>query len=102
MTISPFGKRLPVRDDSKLIIPKNAHHSCRMCASGCRNYDIMLTEQESRRLSLNMWRPLLNSVSDDMPLVVLDSTTGQYMLNKVDGRCVFLDTDNLCIIHKSA
>ena len=80
-----------------------AHHTCRMCAHSCANYDVMLTEQEAHRLSLGVWRPLLQDVPDDMPLVMLDGATGQYMLNKrADGRCVFLDVDNLCIIHKEA
>ena len=69
-----------------------ARHTCRMCAHGCSNYDVMLTEQEALRLSLGVWRPLLPDVHDDMPLVVLDSATGQYMLNKqADGRCVRLE-----------
>src|SRR5258708_7000634 len=63
----------------------------------------MLTEQEARRLSLGVWRPLLPDVHDDMQLVVLDSATGQYRLNKqADGRCVFRGRDNRCIIHKEA
>lgn len=74
-----------------------------MCAHGCYNYDVMLTEPEARRLSLGVWRPLLTDIPDDIPLVVLDSATGQYMLNKrADGRCVFLGDDNLCIVHKEA
>ncbi len=61
----------------------------------------MLTETEAQRLSLEVWRPLLDNVPDNMPLVVLDN--GQYLLSKkADGRCVFLDADNLCIIHREA
>src|SRR5579859_5746710 len=80
-----------------------ARHTCRMCAHGCSNYDVMLTEQEARRLSLNVWRPLLQDIPYDMPLVILDSATGQYMLNKQpDGGCVLRGRDELCIIHKGA
>jgi len=48
------------------------------------------------------WRPLLKEIPVEEPLVRLDSATGQYMLNRVDERCVFLDSDNLCIVHKAA
>jgi hypothetical protein len=71
-----------------------------MCASGCRNYDIFLTEEEARRLSFGFWRSLLHEVPDDLLLVKLEA--GQYTLNKVDGRCVFLDRDNLCVVHKAS
>lgn len=63
---------------------------------------MLLTEREARRLGLDYWRPLLNGVPDELPLVLLDSASGQYTLNKVEGRCVFLDTDQLCIVHKSS
>ena len=79
-----------------------AHHSCRMCAGGCRSYDVLLTEREARRLESPWWRSLLNGVPDELPLVVLDPATDQYTLSRVDDRCVFLDTDNLCVVHKSA
>ena len=83
------------------VVP-HANHTCRMCAGGCRSYDVLLTEQEARRLDSPWWRPLLNKVPVDTPLVILDSTTNQYALNRVEDRCVFLDTDNLCVVHKSA
>jgi len=73
-----------------------------MCGGGCRSYDVLLTEPEANRLSYSWWRSLLNGVPDDLPLVVLDSASDQYTLNRVDDRCVFLDTDNLCIVHKTA
>jgi Fe-S-cluster containining protein len=83
-------------------VAPHAHHTCRMCAGGCRSYDVLLTEQEARRMDSSWWRPLLNNVPDDAPLVILDSATNQYTLNRVEDRCVFLDTDNLCVVHKSA
>lgn len=101
------GQRQRVDPKLPLKISSSAHHTCRMCANSCRNYDIMLTEQEARRLSMNAWRSLLHNVPDDAPLVILDEATGQYTLNKVqdekgDFRCVFLDSDNLCAVHKSS
>src|ERR1700690_10597 len=97
-----FGKREHVDLSAHLIVSESARHTFRLCASGCHNYDIMLTEIEARRLSLDMWRSLLHDVPDDVPLVTVDPVTRQYTLNKVEGRCVFLDEDNLCIVHKSS
>ncbi len=100
--MTPFSTRQAVDPDLQLHTASHSHHRCKLCGGGCRSYDIMLTEREARRLDLDMWRPLLNDVPDDVPLVILDEATHQYTLNKVDDRCVFLDTDNLCIVHKSA
>ncbi|MHB8625305.1 MAG: YkgJ family cysteine cluster protein [Aggregatilineales bacterium] len=83
-------------------IATHTGHTCRMCGGGCRSYDVILTEREARRLDSAWWRPLLNNVPDDAPLVRLDSASSQYTLNRVDDRCVFLDADNLCIVHKAA
>src|SRR5258708_38059257 len=63
----------------------------------------MVTEQEDQRLSHSVWRQLLEDIPNDMPLVLFDTGTQQFKLNKrPDGRCVFLGSDNLCIIHKEA
>jgi Fe-S-cluster containining protein len=94
--------RKPIDPTLPLNTVPDSHHNCRLCAHGCRRYDVLLTEQEARRLSLDWWRDLLEDVPADTPLVVLDAATGQYLLNKVDGRCVFLGSDNLCIIHKES
>lgn len=100
--MSGFSKQQPVDPTLELRLASRSHHNCKMCGGGCRSYDVMLTEREARRLDLAMWRPLLNDVPDDTPLVLLDEVAHQYTLNKVDDRCVFLDADNLCIVHKSA
>src|SRR5258708_4535590 len=103
MTESRVGQRHPLERDATFHISPSAQHTCRMCAHSCRNYDVMLTEQEARRLSLPLWRELIEPLPAEMPLVVLDTTTNQYTLNKrADGRCVFLGDDNLCVIHKEA
>src|SRR5258708_20640922 len=95
------ARRLPLAPESDYHISQAARHTCRRCAHSCTNYNVMLTETEAQRLSLEVWRPLLDNVPDNMPLVVLDN--GQYLLSKkADGRCVFLDADNLCIIHREA
>lgn len=95
-TRKPFDPTLPVQ------IATHTHHTCRMCGGSCRNYDVILTEREARRLDSAWWRPLLNDVPDDAPLVRLDPISNQFVLNRVDDRCVFLDTDTLCIVHKAA
>ena len=100
--MSTFSSRRAVDPTLELHVTTYSHHTCRLCGGGCRSYDVMLTEREARRLDLEMWRPLLNDIPEDAPLVLLDEATHQYTLNKVADRCVFLDTDNLCIIHKSA
>jgi Fe-S-cluster containining protein len=106
MNEAPIGERKPVQTSSKYKINQTAHHGCRMCGKSCRNYDVMLTPQEAHRLSLGLWLDLINEVEpipDDLPLTRLDPTTGQYILSKrSDGRCVFLDHDNLCLVHKEA
>lgn len=94
--------RKPIDLSLPMLPVPGSHHTCRLCGGGCRSYDVMLTEQEARRLSLDWWRPSLQGVPDDAPLVLLDPVTRQYALNKVEGRCVFLDSDNLCIVHKES
>lgn len=100
--MTTFTTRKPIDPSLPLQAVPDSHHSCRLCANGCRSYDVMLTQQEAQRLSLDWWRDLLWDVPEDVPLVIRDSATRQYMLNKVDGRCVFLGSDNLCIIHKES
>lgn len=100
--MTTFTTRKPVDANLPIQTVPDSHHSCRLCANGCRSYDVMLTEQEARRLSLDWWRDLLEDVPDDVPLVLVDPATGHYMLNKVNNRCVFLGSDNLCIIHKES
>ncbi len=100
--MTPFSTRTAVDPALELRVASHSRHTCKLCGGGCRSYDVMLTEREARRLDLAMWRPLLHDVPDDAPLVVLDEATHQYTLNKVNDRCVFLDTDELCIVHKSA
>lgn len=91
-----FDPAQPIR------VAPGGHHACRLCAGGCRSYDVLLTEREARRLDSAWWRPLLHNVPEDAPLVTTDPATQQYTLNRVEDRCVFLDADNLCIIHKAA
>ena len=98
-----FAQRRPVESGAQYHVSPSARHVCRLCSHSCRNYDVMVTEQEAQRLSHSVWRQLLEDIPNDMPLVLFDTGTQQFKLNKrPDGRCVFLGSDNLCIIHKEA
>lgn len=81
-----------------LHIAPGAAQTCRQCAESCRRYLIVLSEAEARRLDHSIWRAYLHEVPDDLPLVIRHGAS--WVLNKHEGRCVFLGPDNLCEVHR--
>lgn len=99
--MSKSAVRRPLDTRRSIRIAPGAHHTCRLCAHSCHNYTVVLSELEARRLALDDWRPLLHQVPNDLPLVGRQGN--HYILNKrSDGGCVFLGTDDLCVIHKQS
>jgi Fe-S-cluster containining protein len=92
------AKRLPV-SAAAYHVAAGARHACKCCGHSCRNYAITLSQTEAARFSFEFWRALVPNLPADVPIVVQES--GQFLLGKkADGACVFLDDDNLCLIHK--
>jgi len=75
-------------------------YSCSCCGQGCRSFLVPVNVQERRGIeALQDWREKLGVTR----LFVKHRAAGaaEYGLAKrADGSCVFLDGDNLCIIHK--
>ncbi|MCP4710699.1 MAG: YkgJ family cysteine cluster protein [Planctomycetes bacterium] len=75
-------------------------YSCNCCGQGCRSFLVPVTPAEREKIEKQEnWR-------DDLgvkELFVKHRATGNWgwgLAKRPDGRCVFLDKDNLCIIHK--
>jgi len=75
-------------------------YSCNCCGRGCRSFLVPVTQKEREAIeALAPWRKRLG-VPD---LFVKDRAAGpdRYgLVKRPDGACVFLDGDNLCLIHK--
>ncbi|MBN2210566.1 MAG: YkgJ family cysteine cluster protein [Sedimentisphaerales bacterium] len=79
---------------------RRQRYTCQCCGRGCRTFLVPVRPEERRAIeALTDWRKRLG-VGE---LFVKHRSAGPagYGLAKwTDGRCVFLDDDNLCIIHK--
>jgi hypothetical protein len=85
-------------------IPDDARFSCVQCSESCRRWHVFLTPEEQTRLMAHDWaadNPRLAGVKlfDEVP-----SSAGRgrkaIRLAKLGDACVFLEPDNLCLIHK--
>ncbi len=85
-------------------IPDDARFSCVLCSESCRRWHVFLTPDEQQRLMSHDWAadsPRLAGVRlfDEVPS---PAGRGQraVRLAKLGDACVFLEPDNLCLIHK--
>jgi hypothetical protein len=85
-------------------IPDDARFSCVQCSESCRRWHVFLTPDEQQRIMGHDWAaesPRLAGVKlyDEVP-----SAAGRgrpaIRLAKIGDACVFLEPDNLCLIHK--
>lgn len=89
-------------NEKELDIAHDIHFSCRRCGECCRCLDVPITASEKERLGSIEWgsvapelvgRTLFKQVPEKAP-----SSTRRFMLAREDGRCVFLERDNSCLI----
>ncbi len=100
-----LGIRRYYRDMKLQIHPAVLDHqryTCNCCGAGCRSFLVGVRPEEREAiLKLENWSESLQLAKEK--LFVLHPAAGRlgYGLAKhSDGRCVFLDGENLCIIHK--
>jgi len=74
--------------------------ACNCCGQGCRTFLVSVSQREQQAIEqLQPWR-------EKLPVTRLFVRTRQAkpfafgLAKHADGRCVFLDDDNLCLIHK--
>ena len=76
------------------------HYTCNRCGAGCRSFLIPVRQGEQDAVEeLADWRTLLG-VKDLFVRTPAAGPSGVGLAKHPDGRCVFLDADNLCAIHK--
>lgn len=87
----------------QLAVPEGQMYSCRRCGWCCRGWRILVEPDDRDRLLARDWAqdsPRLRGV----PLFEEQRLPGQLQpsiqIAKLKGRCVFLEEDNLCLIHK--
>lgn len=86
--------------------PQAARYQCSSCGDCCRNWLVPLTEADKQRIEALDWpEALATDVRPQFPEFYarssLSSTpTGMVLQQKSDQSCLFLDSDNLCAIHK--
>ena len=75
-------------------------YSCVRCGRGCRSFLVPVRAEERKAIEgLRDWRSELG----EQVLFVRSRAAGKYgygLAKRADGSCVFLDDDNLCVIHK--
>jgi len=75
-------------------------YSCNCCGQGCRSFLVPVTPAEREKIEKQEnWREELGVKE----LFIKHRAAGVWgwgLAKRPDGRCIFLDNDNLCIIHK--
>ncbi|MBN1763910.1 MAG: YkgJ family cysteine cluster protein [Sedimentisphaerales bacterium] len=75
-------------------------YRCNCCGQGCRSFLVPLDTRERESIEkLDNWQEKLGEID----LFVRSRAAGKSgcgLAKHPDGRCVFLDNDNLCLIHK--
>jgi Fe-S-cluster containining protein len=81
-------------------ITDRQNYTCNCCGRGCRSFLIPVTESERRTIEqLQNWREKLG-VSELFLKTRAFPPDNLALAKHPDGQCVFLDNDNLCLIHK--
>lgn len=100
MTANGITERVPrVRP---VVVLGDPHHSCRACGLSCEHHIVgPLAPDFIHQLTLNhrLLTPLHPRLLSQPPLMPMPDGQG-YALNVVNNRCVFLDDDKLCLLHK--
>lgn len=72
---------------------KSQRYSCHGCGNCCRDFTVQLREDDIRKLEAQGWEEKLGE-----PITVTFKGT-QYLRQREDGACLFLDEKGLCKIH---
>lgn len=81
-------------------IVRQQHYTCQCCGRGCRTFLVPVRPEERRAIeALADWRKKLG-VGELFVKHRAAGSVGYGLAKWTDGRCIFLDDDNLCIIHK--
>lgn len=76
------------------------HYTCNCCGRGCRSFLVPVRPEEREAISAQRdWRTFLH-VKDLFVKHRAAGPAGFGLAKWPDGRCIFLDADNLCLIHK--
>ena len=84
-------------------VPKGQRYSCQGCGSCCRWWPIDVTAAERNRLLAHDWAsesPRLRGISLFEETKPRGGRQGKIQTAHIDGRCVFLEEDNRCLIHE--
>ncbi len=88
----------------ELAVPDGQKYSCRMCGGCCRWWRIEVTPAERDRLLAHDWAsesPRLEGIKLFEETKARDRWEGRIQTALLDGQCVFLEGDGLCLIHKT-
>jgi Fe-S-cluster containining protein len=85
-------------------IPADARFTCQQCAGCCHRWHVYLTQEEQHRIMAHDWaaespRLVGQKLYEEFPA---PGRRGEraVRLARIDGACVFMEPDNLCLIHK--
>lgn len=85
-------------------IPADARFSCQQCAGCCYRWHVYLTPEEQARLMPQDWAAHSPRLAGVKLFEEFPAPSGKgaraVRLARVDGACVFLEPDSLCLIHK--
>ena len=89
---------MKIKFDSELT--ETQKFTCSCCAHCCRGFLVPVTQKERNAIAdLRDW-PSELKVQQIYIRTQLAGPAGYALAKRPDGRCVFLDSDNLCLIHK--
>jgi len=85
--------------NNKFILPDGFNYSCvEGCGLCCQDWNIDINPETYENLSGINWVEISDKFSGRK--IFLESETGGKRFENVENKCIFLDADNSCIIHK--
>jgi Fe-S-cluster containining protein len=89
-------------NDKELGIANDINFTCRRCGHCCRCLDVPLLPEEMERLGRIDWGSVAPELAGKVLFSQSPATTQlssqRFQLARQDGRCVFLEGDNICLI----
>lgn len=80
-----------------VLLPVMQNWSCHNCGGCCREHQIVITDDEKRRIEAQRWTGQ-DGTPTDRPLIARHGTAWR-LNHRDDGACVFLNEQGLCRIH---
>ncbi|MFH1449461.1 MAG: flagellin lysine-N-methylase [bacterium] len=78
----------------------NTKFKCQSCGSCCLGWEINIDENTYQKLS-NYFKEHPLPYSSDQPLFIVSEDSKKVKNSLINGRCIFLEEDNLCYIHRN-